>query len=56
MKDLHFQEAELLATLERLSEHDRAAFAAACTERMLSAYTRFQVSVTEGTRANWLKF
>ena len=41
MKDLRFEEAQLLSKIEHLSRHDRTAFAGACAERMLRAYFKF---------------
>jgi uncharacterized protein YjaG (DUF416 family) len=41
MKNLRFEEAQLLSKIEHLSRHDRTAFAGACAERMLRAYSKF---------------
>jgi hypothetical protein len=45
---LRFNKTELLATLKRLSEHDRTVFAATIAERMLGAYTKYSSRTGRG--------
>jgi uncharacterized protein YjaG (DUF416 family) len=51
MSGLAFDEVELLKTVERLSVIDRAAFAAACAQRLAPSYAKFSKRSDRGNPA-----